>query len=151
MSSICFTIPVSAIPVQGGGKRTMIRNGKPRFFKDKRTSGYESALYALALPHRPRTPISGPVHIVLRFIMARPKTLMRRKDSEGKLPCTKRPDWDNLAKGVLDPLTKVGFWLDDSQICSAYVEKDYAEKGGAARIEVEITALPIEHPAPAAV
>lgn len=139
--TIQFTLPMSAQPVQTGGKRVMIRGGKPLFFKDKRTTSYENALTVLAANHAPEQPMEGPIHIGIVFVMARPKYLMVKKANEGLIEAAKRPDLDNLMKGVLDPLTRLGFWRDDSQITSAAVRKLYAEKDGSARIEIKIVTL----------
>lgn len=39
-------------------------------------------------------------------------------------------DLDNLSKGVLDALTKAGFWLDDSQIDKLTINRCQKVKGG---------------------
>lgn len=145
MSAIRFTLPIAAMPTQFGGKRMMIRGGKPIFFKDKAVTSYEASITLLARQHRPATPMEGPLCFGVAFILPRPQSLCRKKDPTGLIPCTKRPDFDNLTKGILDPLTKLGFWLDDSQIVEAHVRKFYAEMGQAPRIEIAIdTATAIE-------
>jgi Holliday junction resolvase RusA-like endonuclease len=55
---------------------------------------------------------------------------MRRKDPEGSIPHTAKPDADNLAKAVLDVCTDLGIWRDDSQITLLRVGKLYAGKVG---------------------
>ena len=116
----------------------MIRGGKPLFFKDRATANYENSIIALAAAHKPAHPIEGPVGIKLTLVLSRPQALCRKKDPRGLILAPKRPDWDNLVKGLQDQLSKLGFWRDDGQITDAKVEKRYAEIDGAARIEIEI-------------
>jgi Holliday junction resolvase RusA-like endonuclease len=135
---IRFTIPIAPKSMQNGGKRAVVRNGKPLFFKDAAARRYESALLTLAAAHSPVSPLAGAVEIDITLVMPRPKCLSRQKDPHGLIPAPKRPDWDNLCKSLLDPLTKLGFWRDDGQITDAIVRKRYAEKDGPSRIELVI-------------
>ena len=45
-------------------------------------------------------------------------------------PDIRTRDLDNLSKGVLDALTKAGFWLDDGQIDGLRIERLEKRKGG---------------------
>jgi Holliday junction resolvase RusA-like endonuclease len=54
---------------------------------------------------------------------------------------TKKPDLDNLAKAVLDALTDINFWRDDSQITKLTIQKEWADILPEGMI---ITANPIE-------
>lgn len=45
-------------------------------------------------------------------------------------PKATRPDADNLAKLPLDVMTKLGYWLDDGQICDLRVVKRYDKAEG---------------------
>lgn len=44
-------------------------------------------------------------------------------------PHTAKPDADNLAKAVLDAMTRAGAWKDDSQVSSLRVMKYYGTAG----------------------
>lgn len=136
---IQFTLPLEAIPVQTGGKRLMIRGGRPLFFKDKRTERYYKAIAAFSARYAPAEPLAGPLEVGFIFVMARPKRLMRKADPEDRIWCPVRPDWDNLCKGVCDGLQ--GFWLDDAQIVLAKVEKLYAAKGEEPKIHITISKI----------
>lgn len=48
-----------------------------------------------------------------------------------------RPDVDNYAKAILDTLNGK-IWLDDSQIISLYVTKQWAEKGSSGYFTLEV-------------
>jgi len=71
----------------------------------------------------------GPVVVELRFAMPRPKSHFGTKwlrPSASKAHVNK-PDADNLAKLVLDQITRSGcVWRDDSQVVSLTVDKFWA-------------------------
>lgn len=86
-------------------------------------------------------PITGPITLCCDFVMARPKRLMRKKDSEGQIWNDKRPDLDNLIKAVKDSLNG-HCWIDDSQVSMLTISKKYANKNQE-NIGVEIIIKPI--------
>ena len=52
------------------------------------------------------------------------------KERFQNIPCTKKPDIDNLIKFVLDALQgDNGFFIDDSQVVSIFAEKEYSKLG----------------------
>lgn len=86
--------------------------------------------------------VDGPLILECRFYVPRPASLMRKKDPDGPIRLTKKPDLDNLHKAVKDALSKV-LWHDDSQIC-AYGPKNgkfYHEKDGRSRMELTLYSL----------
>jgi Holliday junction resolvase RusA-like endonuclease len=82
-----------------------------------------------AAPFLSPEPFSGPLALTIDFYFARPKA---HHNAKGELrPAapthhTKKPDADNLAKGVMDALTDAGLWEDDDQIVSLLARKHYA-------------------------
>lgn len=78
-------------------------------------------------------PTSIPVQLGLWFYLPRPKAHWRPdmtlRDWAPEVH-TGKPDSDNLAKAVLDALTTLGFWQDDSQVWALRVEKRYAFGNG---------------------
>jgi Holliday junction resolvase RusA-like endonuclease len=87
-------------------------------------------------------PISGPLRVTIDFRFARPKSHYRTGKHSAELrpdaPMfhTSKPDRDNAEKAVLDCLTRIGMWRDDSQVCCGEVRKTWAIVGGATiRIE----------------
>jgi Holliday junction resolvase RusA-like endonuclease len=91
---------------------------------------WKSQIAEAAREHLPDKPLDCPVAIDIKFAMPRPKRLMRKKDPGGAMPHTSKPDMDNLAKAVMDALTQLGMWLDDSQVYEQRASKRYAFKGG---------------------
>ena len=68
---------------------------------------------------------SIPIRVDITFYLKRPKRLCRKKDPQGPIFATKKPDRDNLDKSVLDALTGAGVLLDDAQVVSGTLEKYY--------------------------
>ena len=87
--------------------------------------------------------IPGPIRVITRFYLARPKhhfgsgkNAERLKPSAPSLP-RGTPDLDKLVRAVLDALTGVAF-NDDSQVTTLIASKYYADqRGPGAEIEVE--------------
>lgn len=86
----------------------------------------------------------GAVCVDCTFIFPRPKSHFR---SNGQLKPgsplwhTSKPDRDNLDKAVLDTLTKLQLWPDDSYVASGSLTKRYAEDGEQTGAVIEITPL----------
>ena len=71
----------------------------------------------------------GPVAISMFFSLPRPKSHFGAKGLKASAPVhhSGKPDVDNLAKLVMDQITKSGrIWRDDSQVVSLRVEKLWA-------------------------
>lgn len=134
-----LVIPV--VPVAQPRQRHALIGGHVRNYTptDHPVQGYKAALIlAVKQEWFPRPCIEGPVRLDIDFYLPRPKRLMRKKDPDGPIPHTARPDVDNLLKSTKDALTGL-VWRDDAQVCDGRVRKWYAEKDGVPRVEIEIT------------
>jgi Holliday junction resolvase RusA-like endonuclease len=81
--------------------------------------------------HLGRPPIEGAVSVTVNFILPRPGRLARKKDPEHRLPAHDCPyDVDNLFKGTIDAMTRLGVWKDDRQVVETVITKRYAAKSG---------------------
>lgn len=86
---------------------------------------------------------TGPVAVTLQFAMPRPKSHFGAKGLKPSAPVhhSGKPDADNLAKLVMDQITKSGkIWRDDSQVVTLIVHKVWAsgnESGCAVLISAE--------------
>lgn len=65
----------------------------------------------------------GALHMSVIFILQKPKALLKKKSCP---PHTKKPDLDNLFKGVADALTGICF-KNDSSIASFTAKKEYGD------------------------
>lgn len=108
-----------------------VKTGKPvpRFHPSESWSRAEDALRAHLEPHRPEEPITAGV--VLDTVWCFPAN--GHADGE---PYLKKPDTDNLQKGLKDVMTELGWWKDDCLVFSEHVTKVYGRIPGI-RIDIE--------------
>jgi crossover junction endodeoxyribonuclease RusA len=119
--------------------RAFHRGGMTRVYDPGTAEGWKGQIAVAARPHKPKTPIEGPINVLLFFIFPRPKSHSTKKGLRDSAPDfhTSKPDADNLAKAVLDCLTQLGFWKDDAQVCELQIHKRYGTNG-ACRITINI-------------
>lgn len=97
-------------------------NGRTRtYFKSQRLQQTEDFYLNELRSYAPTAPITGAVSLSIDFDYFTPT---KKKRGTWK---TSRPDCDNLVKLLIDCMTKLGFWEDDSQIARLRVSKRYAE------------------------
>lgn len=125
--------------------RAFAMNGKARVYDSATAEGWKGLIAEAARKYLPKEPIEGPVSVYCRFLFKRPQRLMRKKDPIERIPHTAKPDRDNLDKAVLDTLTQIGFWRDDSQVCAGKVEKFYCRKDGSPGAEILILTPDTNH------
>jgi len=82
--------------------------------------------------------VNGAIHAVIECAFARPAKVPK-KLGVGRLAKLKKPDLDNLAKGVLDSLNGLAYH-DDSQIVELQVRKYHAAEGETPGVTVKIVA-----------
>lgn len=80
------------------------------------------------------TPVAGAVRLTVALEWPWPKSMpkWRRRHASPKVSA---PDLDNILKGLLDVMTAMEFWTDDSQVAEIHAAKRYAERG-AVRLKV---------------
>ncbi len=101
-----------------------MKNGYPVAYTPQKTTDYEK-LVAQAAVLAGCKPLEGPVKVLIECWFQFPKSKdALKKIAANKGQCTKRPDADNLAKGILDSLNSVAY-LDDAQVYSLTVTKGY--------------------------
>ncbi len=67
-------------------------------------------------------PMTGPIALSLTFVMPRPKSMFWKSRPMPRAWCAKKPDAENLAKGVLDALTSIAY-VDDAQVVNLEITK----------------------------
>lgn len=102
---------------------------KPMFRPSERWADAESLLRAHLEPHRPSEPLRGGVVLDVTWCFP----LEGRADGA---PFLKKPDTDNLQKGLKDIMTEFGWWEDDAQVFSEHATKIHSRVPGI-RIDIE--------------
>ena len=126
--------------------RAFARFGKARVYDPGTAEGWKSQIAIAAKPFIPATPFVNDVAIIIAFRFARPKAHYGSSKGVRHLKTTapgwhlQKPDIDNLAKAVLDALTTIGMWHDDSQINNCTFLKVWCDEGQQGA-DVSITAL----------
>jgi Holliday junction resolvase RusA-like endonuclease len=149
---IAFHLPI--IPPkatsQGAGKRMVMVNGKPLFFKNNKIASAEHDFLVLCSPHKPREPIAGPVTLRVDFVWPWRAGEPQWRVALGRVPHTSKPDCSNIIKTIEDCLTKLQFWNDDGQVAELNVTKGWGDKVGiyVAVIPMEIQERPVAPPKP---
>ena len=110
-------------------KRIGIRNGKPFTYPDERWEKARAELAARLEAHRPTEPMIGPVILDATWCFP------AKGEADGA-PWTRKPDTDNLQKGLKDIMTDLGWWLDDAQVFSEHATKIHSRVPGI-RIDIE--------------
>ncbi|MBO4579264.1 MAG: RusA family crossover junction endodeoxyribonuclease [Clostridiales bacterium] len=83
--------------------------------------------------YRPKVPIEGPLRVEITWMFG---TKTKKKHLA---PRIERPDLDNMAKLLLDRMTKLGFWKDDSQIVDLTLRKAWGSSSCVSITYEEIT------------
>lgn len=134
---------VHGLPKPQPRHRAFRRGNHAAVYDPGTAAGWKALVAHAADPYRPDAPMDGPLRVDLTFLFPRPKRLLRKRDSDQRIPHDKKPDRDNLEKAVLDTLTQLGFWRDDCQVCAGEVKKAYVAKENDTP-GVEITIAPVQ-------
>lgn len=144
MSQIEFTVP--GIPIGKGRPRATTVKGKARMYTPARTANYEGtvALFA-AQAMTGRQPFSGPMCVFMDVVLPIPASWSKKRQAAalaGQEWPTKKPDMDNVVKGIFDAMNGI-VWNDDVQVVALNVGKVYGPTPG-----VAVRVRPIMPPAP---
>lgn len=108
--------------------RAFARGGHAAVYDPGTADGWKGSIALAAKSYLPAIPFNCPIVCNLVFLFPRPARLMRKKDPEGRIPFTGKPDRDNSDKAVLDALTTIGMWRDDALVYDGRITKFYAAK-----------------------
>ena len=103
-----------------------------RVYESHTAEGWKSAVAEAAKSHLPEKPLEGPVGLLIELYFPRPKSHSTKKGVREDAPYwhTSKPDADNAAKAIMDALTVLGFWRDDSQVYDLRCRKIYTPRSG---------------------
>jgi Holliday junction resolvase RusA-like endonuclease len=128
-----FFIPI--IPTaQARGRAGINRaSGHAMIYPHKKQYRNQDDLIALMSQYAPKNPMEGPLKLCLDIWLPVPASWSKKKRAaaiNNDIWPAKRPDLDNYLKQVMDCMTKLGFWKDDSQVCITSARKCYWETPG---------------------
>jgi len=128
-----FTVPGEPFAWQ---RATVVRGVH---FTPRKTADYQRLVGMVARQAYSGPPLSGAVSVDVVAVFPRLST-SRAKGRE-VYAVQRRHDVDNLAKSILDGITKAGLWADDGQVADLRVRKVRAALGEAPHVEVTVSRL----------
>ena len=90
---------------------------------------WKKKFWALAHPYKPEKPFDGPLKLHLVFVYPWPKT---RSHAGVKMFKETIPDFDNIGKTLVDVMSDLGFWVNDSRIADGRTTKLFSYNTGIA-------------------
>ena len=122
-----FAIPI--VPTPKLRQKTCVRGKHASTYTPASQKANADTIIALLAKHAPKTPATGSLRLDILCCMPIPKSMTKR-DREGisrfSVFPAKKPDLDNLDKQIMDAMTRLRFWEDDSQVCLILSGKMYS-------------------------
>jgi len=106
-------------------KKVGVIGGRARMFDTQKAKDVKSWWLFTLEPHRPKSPIKGPVKIIATFVWPAPASTPKkviRENPAGIFKSTK-PDLGNVTKALYDALEQLGYIVNDSQIALEIITK----------------------------
>lgn len=125
--------PPTATAQQKGARIVTPKGGRPfvSFYKKQTLKDAESLFKGLLTRHMLDKPLTGPLAVEVDWVF--PWRASEKKSILAAfylLPKDTKPDADNSNKLLLDCMTELGFWGDDSQIYDLRVRKFWGIEAG---------------------
>lgn len=135
---VSFTVWGDPVP-QGRPRFARIKSKDGREFVStydpKKSKSWKETVKWQAIEQKANRILPGALHMTLSFFLARPKSLPKKV-----VFCIKKPDLDNLVKGVKDALSGICYERDQ-QIVVLNASKEYVPEGVAPHTIVTIKQL----------
>jgi Holliday junction resolvase RusA-like endonuclease len=107
------------------------KSGKTFVGKSSKGRQTESQLLLLLEPHRPKSPLKGPLKMKVLWNYPFRKSETKKNREKGTIPCPSRPDCDNLQKFLCDCMERLGFFeTGDAQIYDIHFIKSWSKTQG---------------------
>ena len=119
-----FFVPGNPRP-QGSKTFKGMRGGRPILTESSKHVAEWRATVTTITRHHTVTPTTGPVEIILEFVMPRTKTM----GTKPAPPMVQQPDLDKLVRAVLDGIVDGGGIEDDSFVTAIQASKRRAVPG----------------------
>jgi Holliday junction resolvase RusA-like endonuclease len=133
---------VHGIPKPQPRPRAYSRGGKAGVYNPGTADDWKKAIKLMMKQHK-GTFGDNPIMLSMTFHLPRPKSHygtgknMNKLKPSAPLNHTQKPDVDNMVKAVMDAITDVGVWKDDSQVVSLSADKYWAVLEPGVFIEIE--------------
>ena len=126
-------VPPTATAQQKGERIVKLKSGRSfiSHYKKKPVMEAQKLFCGLLTPFIPPSPITGPVIVEAQWVF--PWRASERKGTIRefqRIPKDTKPDVDNSNKLLLDCLTQLGIWEDDSQAYRLVLDKYWGDKPG---------------------
>ena len=134
-SEVSFTVPGKPFGKQR--PRVVNRRGFAQAYTPKETVNYENLVKISYNVTNGNTKLEGAIEANITAYFPINKSVSKKKRailSNEDTPALVKPDADNIAKIILDPINNIAY-NDDSQIYKLHVEKYYSENP---RVEVKL-------------
>lgn len=103
-----------------------LKNGASHTYMPDKSAAWENAaIDRMRMAWGVRAPLTGAMSLKLVAVRPRPKRLMRRKDSRGRIWAPVKPDLDNIVKLAQDALVKAGVLSGDEEVVRVEAQKQY--------------------------
>lgn len=122
-----FTIDGKVQPQQR--PRFSRQGGFVKTYDPPESTKYKKYVAEVAEQYKQNELIDSPIKLTIDVYIEIPKSYTKKKRQQiesGELVHIKKPDVDNLAKGIKDGITGV-LWTDDSLIVELVIRKHYGE------------------------
>ena len=139
MNAITFHLPIIPPTTTSQQKRLVMVSGKPKFFHNQKHQQAEGDLLSLMSQHKPEKPFANPIRVTVKLVYPWRKSETKKRREQVEVAHTSKPDCDNIVKLINDCMTKLQFWVDDSQISTLIVIKRWGDNVGiTVNIEEEV-------------
>lgn len=117
--------PDTTTAQEKGVKIVRSRTGRyyPQFYEKEKVKKAKDHLAFYLRQYAPKEPLTGPIGIKIEYHFGRGS---KPKKYIGA-PKDTKPDLDNMAKALLDVMTKLKFWNDDAQVVNLQISKNWSE------------------------
>ena len=129
-----YRVFVKGIP-KAQPRPRLARNGHA--YNPNSAAEWKDEIKAAFLAQKRGETITTPVHLRVYFFMPVPKGMKIERKNDRYVPYISKPDTDNLLKAVMDSLTQIGVWKDDSLAFWTEAAKFYASDTTGAEIIIE--------------
>lgn len=129
--------------------RAFSRGGKARMYNPPSADIWKAQVAEGLLEYAHRDD-RDPFLLVLTFYMPRPKSHYGTGRNKGKIKDnapdqhTQKPDIDNLTKAVMDAITVLNVWRDDSQVVSVRATKLWSDIPEQAGVNLTIKGIDLD-------